>query len=181
VTEDELTQFEALAKAATPGPWETRRDGEVFLQTERDGRHWVGNIYNDSDQRFVAAARDAVPALVAKVRRLRATQCSVCGGRLYFSCRARGDGLCSPCHREATGTQTEVDRVRGDLECAVKEARRAEKSLDAEVASLRAEVERMNSAYQQLDQAYVRLAVATGQAVVTYDGSSSGGKAGGSP
>lgn len=38
--------------------------------------------------------------------------CLRCGAGLLFSARQRGDGLCGPCHRKATGTQTLADRCR---------------------------------------------------------------------
>lgn len=74
MTDEELARLEALAQAATPGPWERRfhdqnevetRDGirvATFNEARRDTWH---------NARFIAAARDAVPALVAEVRRLR--------------------------------------------------------------------------------------------------------------
>jgi hypothetical protein len=78
MTEQELQAIEALAAAATPGPWEAGNDigeGEVYGV---DGYAVVGAAAQawtrrevDANTRFIAAARTAVPALVAEVRRLR--------------------------------------------------------------------------------------------------------------
>ena len=65
MTNDELDRLAALAAAATPGPW-INTLGRVH---SADTTH-IANGYED-DCEFIAAARDAVPALVAEVRRLR--------------------------------------------------------------------------------------------------------------
>ncbi len=38
--------------------------------------------------------------------------CTRCGGRLYFACRERGNGLCSPCHRVVNGLMSPADVER---------------------------------------------------------------------
>lgn len=72
-----------LAEAATPGPWEwwsscshwrltgaDRRDGGVISATKAsDGFPLV--VCNEDDRAFIAAARSAVPALIAEVAALR--------------------------------------------------------------------------------------------------------------
>lgn len=85
----DLDQLEALANAATQGPWHVSEEGF--------GRRGVPTVYATDDElryiakcrdlpahidhpptddaanaRFIAAARDAVPQLIAEVRRLRA-------------------------------------------------------------------------------------------------------------
>ena len=92
----DLDALEALAGAATPGPWKWV-GGECCCAP--DGREVGGEVYSpaasrkvadlsdrpprdrkgrkrkgltDADARFIAAAREAVPALVAEVRALRA-------------------------------------------------------------------------------------------------------------
>lgn|GEM_PF-2162594 len=74
-----------LAEAATPGPWEwwsscshwrltgaDRRDGGVISATKAsDGFPLV--VCNEDDRAFIAAARSAVPALIAEVAALRET------------------------------------------------------------------------------------------------------------
>ncbi|MFN9086729.1 MAG: hypothetical protein ACK5W7_04295 [Gemmatimonadaceae bacterium] len=73
MTNDELTTLEALANAATPGPWV--EDGFDCVRAP-DFRILYDNSCRDDDNgarnaAFIAAARDAVPALVAEVRRLK--------------------------------------------------------------------------------------------------------------
>lgn len=91
MTQDELDRLEALANAATPGPWvvnggvpeqvvhsPTKRHPNrtsfmpiVWLQqTDYASGEYVADMM-DGDAQFIAAARDAVPALVAEVKRLR--------------------------------------------------------------------------------------------------------------
>lgn len=81
MTPDDLDRWQALADKATCGPW------QVLL----DGRSWAGTVVvadaaghpvtvvssapDDDDAKddaeFIAATRDAVPALIAEVQRLR--------------------------------------------------------------------------------------------------------------
>jgi hypothetical protein len=75
MTDEELARIEALANAATPGPWEVRAHDDLFAVKGQSG--WVASMDADtsaadaSNSEFIAAARDAVPALVAEVKRLR--------------------------------------------------------------------------------------------------------------
>jgi hypothetical protein len=68
---DELTEIESRAAAATNGTWEADDgrvlgpDDETLFVVEGAGPQL------DADVRFVAAARDDVPALCAEVRKLR--------------------------------------------------------------------------------------------------------------
>lgn len=97
MTEQELAEYDALANAATPGPWflhGKRADYEDdFVWAPRDQSadspyhplaqqlaegygiesvcHVAASENWDADRAFIAAARSAVPALVAEVRRLR--------------------------------------------------------------------------------------------------------------
>ena len=81
MTEAELAEIEALAKAATPGPWKrVFGDGEYFVTspTNDEDNPVMSNTdfypaaVTAEDQAFCAAARSAVPLLIAEVRRLRA-------------------------------------------------------------------------------------------------------------
>lgn len=83
MTESELQELEALAKSATPGPWErVFGDGEHFVASPTNGEDnpvmsntdFYPAAVTAEDQAFCAAARSAVPALVAEVRRLRAVE-----------------------------------------------------------------------------------------------------------
>jgi hypothetical protein len=70
-----LAEIEALAAAATPGPWEAMYFGDRIV-------HWLEGgdfeyvvdepVANVDNARFIAAARTAIPRLVAEIRRLRA-------------------------------------------------------------------------------------------------------------
>lgn len=68
----DMDAIEALANAATPGPWE----GEYLIYRKKidsnDDDCFIAEIARDGDGPFIAATRSAVPALVAEVRRLRA-------------------------------------------------------------------------------------------------------------
>ncbi|MFN7185996.1 MAG: hypothetical protein ACK5VE_06490 [Alphaproteobacteria bacterium] len=68
MTEQELADLDALAAAATPGPWE-----QIDSRAYSSGTGLQVCLCNetDADAAFIAAARTAVPALVAEVRRLR--------------------------------------------------------------------------------------------------------------
>ncbi len=83
MTDDELTTLERLAEAASPGPWEvsnahglcvSRPHGPhvrmmvVDLAPEVYSPPWRGD---PADAAFIAAARTALPALIAECRRLR--------------------------------------------------------------------------------------------------------------
>ena len=74
----DLDEIERDAKAATPGPWND--DGVSVNGEDEDGNiamEWVANgdyAGHADDARFIAAARTDVPALVARVRELQATQ-----------------------------------------------------------------------------------------------------------
>ncbi len=96
MTDDELDRLDALAQAATPGPWQVRKHPGEFDMVRQaewttcgDPGHWdcavtqtvhdvsVSHSHLSSDRAmrdaaFIAASRTAIPALVAEVRRLRA-------------------------------------------------------------------------------------------------------------
>lgn len=76
----DLDALAALADAATDGPWEEDAhiggEGSVVLGAGRWIAHVPANYpyaRDDYDATFIAAARDAVPALIAEVRALRDT------------------------------------------------------------------------------------------------------------
>lgn len=86
MTAEQLQKYTNLAEAATPGPWWVNRYATDMSCTE----HEVGIRTDDMilaslgiddvampDASFIAAARDAVPALVAEVRRLQAELAAV--------------------------------------------------------------------------------------------------------
>ncbi|MET7728118.1 hypothetical protein [Streptomyces mirabilis] len=101
LTHEELEELDELARAATPGPWFVRSLDDVdamslvAVSTVPDtglGERWPGFDHReivaatliqqpryvdaaderwDENARFIAAARDNIPRLVAEVRRLR--------------------------------------------------------------------------------------------------------------
>ena len=78
MTKEELDELERLANAAIPGPWKVRE--RSFLEEDFvDIRDPTGLVVNrelanarPEDLEFIAAARDAVPKLIARVRELDA-------------------------------------------------------------------------------------------------------------
>jgi hypothetical protein len=68
ITREELDHWKQLAEAATAGPWEVvEYEAGVFIMFS-DG--FDSSSMGTGDARFIAAARDAVPRLVAEVERL---------------------------------------------------------------------------------------------------------------
>lgn len=67
MTNEELDRLEALANAATPGPW-VADERWVEDADEYD----IGEAQETSDAEFIAAARTAIPQLIAEIRRLQA-------------------------------------------------------------------------------------------------------------
>ncbi|NMP22222.1 hypothetical protein [Sulfobacillus harzensis] len=86
ITNEELERWQALCDAATPGPWSW--DGLDLVGGQEPNKsviprvapdaygEWYANWAKD-DVRFVATARDAMPALIAEVRRLRGQQAQI--------------------------------------------------------------------------------------------------------
>lgn len=91
--DDLLDELEQLEKAATPGPWVSSvegRDhfgGDDVILAAQDPRQVDSDVYASirvaggdwhpvsiSDQDFIAAARNAIPRLIAEVRRLRGNE-----------------------------------------------------------------------------------------------------------
>ena len=75
ISEEELSRIETLSSAATAGPWQSFIEGRDHESGSSFVRTPVGDIElsgaSRSDQDFIAAARSAVPSLVAEIRRLR--------------------------------------------------------------------------------------------------------------
>lgn len=80
MTSEELNKLEALCEKATPGPWRTgNASADDFWHGKGSILHdekvlFVGNVNFDlaADAAFIAAAREAVPKLIAEVRTLSA-------------------------------------------------------------------------------------------------------------
>lgn len=114
MTDEELARLEALAQAATPGPWKSCGASEgqcsccVVWSIPAD--YPVLRAVNEDDgpgrwqdSAFAAAARDAVPALVAEVRRLRGIQ-------------ATWEGLAEGYLSRAQAAEAERDALRAESE-----------------------------------------------------------------
>lgn len=87
MTDEKLTELEALAAEATRGPWEPTVSYVECTEPCNAPGYWCADVpahafpgplsehtpsmKAQADSNFIAAARDAVPALVAEVRRLR--------------------------------------------------------------------------------------------------------------
>jgi len=65
MTERDLDELERLERAATPGPWFEVKMGTVWLSVPM-----MAGILAGSDAAFIASARNALPALIARVREL---------------------------------------------------------------------------------------------------------------
>jgi hypothetical protein len=90
VTEEELAEIEGRAAAASPGPWTSfvegrdHQSGDDFIRIS--GSDAEDDMYvsrygasgsrpaSTADQVFIAHARQDVPALIAEIRRLRASE-----------------------------------------------------------------------------------------------------------
>ncbi len=82
-TADDLDELQQLCDAATPGPWvldacELYVLGEELVFTLETGDDGEATRTSRADARFVIAARDALPKLIAEVRRLRGVLGSPC-------------------------------------------------------------------------------------------------------
>jgi hypothetical protein len=76
VTDDQLTAWERVCERATPGPWSVLTGSSCKHVCSDNGQFQTGCIgfdgNGDSTATFIALAREAVPQLIAEVRRLRA-------------------------------------------------------------------------------------------------------------
>ena len=73
--EDEITEIGALCQSTTPGPWKSWIEG----RDHDSGDHFISTAGNDiylsgatlADQDFIARCHEAVPLLIAEIRRLK--------------------------------------------------------------------------------------------------------------
>jgi hypothetical protein len=73
LTPADLDRLEALAAAATLGPWSAIPSRHhTWHVLDGYGMVLVEDLFSGDDAALIAAAREAVPTLVAEVRRLRA-------------------------------------------------------------------------------------------------------------
>lgn len=74
MTDDELARLQALADAATAGPWTAATTVDEYGQRLHTMDVLPLTSFGEiepHDAAFIAASRDAIPALIAEVRRLR--------------------------------------------------------------------------------------------------------------
>ena len=75
ITPDDIAELERLCDAATEGPWITGnpKSLEFSIVHNRSGRAWelARRISRETDAAFIAAARTALPRLLAEVKQLR--------------------------------------------------------------------------------------------------------------
>lgn len=73
ITAEQLAEWKALADAATEGPWMSDRSAKIRCPAGYDvAAVQIGAHERRANKLLIAAARTAVPALVAEVERLRA-------------------------------------------------------------------------------------------------------------
>ena len=70
ISDEQLTEWELLANEATPGPWAIGKYGGGVVRVGHELRDVATRCNRDEDTAFIAVAREAVPALIAEVRKL---------------------------------------------------------------------------------------------------------------
>ena len=91
MTEQELSEIEARANAATPGPWDINRryitlNGGDMGRVEYSalGPSVATDVQAMADGNFFAHAREDIPKLIAEMRRLR--DIAIGGAELRITC-----------------------------------------------------------------------------------------------
>lgn len=80
MTDEELEAIRARAEAATPGPWFVCSEHETEIQRNEIGCGFQnGGLIADcciqaDDGRFIAHAREDIPALLAEIERIRRSE-----------------------------------------------------------------------------------------------------------
>jgi len=72
-----VTELSGLLEKATPGPWELRWYERVTVPSDTDGSKSIAHVYRmkdtdagDVNRKFIVAARNHLPALLARSRRM---------------------------------------------------------------------------------------------------------------
>lgn len=107
ITDEQLAEWRRLADAAWPGPWELELDRNDQQNVYAADRTWIALLPHqcvrsieeerERDAEFIAAARAAVPALIAEVERLRGEQNRAVDPSCFFCAKRAGDGLAGRC------------------------------------------------------------------------------------
>jgi hypothetical protein len=102
MTKEYFSDLEALARSATSGPWEV---GDPYWAWRASGLIAVYGMGMEvactqsvSDAAFIAASREAVPALIKEVRRLGA-ELAYAYGHDYLKANPSYTGPCPMCKR----------------------------------------------------------------------------------
>ena len=97
-----LLEFEMLANAATPGPWKQGEDCMLL----HDTGYCIADVayYWNVNVPFIAAARTAIPELIAEVRRL---------SQRNHTCECSEDEACAHVRR-AEKAEAEVERLQDE-------------------------------------------------------------------
>jgi hypothetical protein len=151
MTDERLAELEGLAGAATPGPWKAT-EGEMckeYFQVidvptgceiiDKENGGCASDpcpddvFFSPENARFIAAARTAVPELVAEVRRLREAE------------RQRHGQKCEACGLHGPGAKLVSIHVTNGVFCVCPLCLEQVNRKNPELASLRAEVERLRA------------------------------------
>ena len=115
----DLDAIQARADAATPGPWFAHEDwpGRVFAESEFNAHvARVTGSNPEPNERFIAAARTDVPALLAEVRRLRAERDEFCNRVDTLTAVAKGNKRhVQEMYRDLQQSRRENDQLRAEL------------------------------------------------------------------
>jgi hypothetical protein len=120
ITDAQLAEWKTIAADAVPGPW-TWSDGflwnegrDVGVLAHGEAVHWPVRVGN---ARFIAAARDIVPALIAEVERRRAIDSASNVGNMIVLSAANADlsAEVERLRREHALVLEDLTRVRGVL------------------------------------------------------------------
>ena len=111
MTQQELDALKALADAATPDRWEiwSAATGADYIVRVPRGKNYYAVIATDctySNAAFIAAARAAVPALIAEVERLQVAWSA------EHDAYIRADEQARMAKREAERLRDEIEDIR---------------------------------------------------------------------
>ena len=111
MTQQELDALKALADAATPDRWEiwSAATGADYIVRVPRGKNYYAVIATDctySNAAFIAAAREAVPALIAEVERLQVAWSA------EHDAYIRADEQARMAKREAERLRDEIEDIR---------------------------------------------------------------------
>ena len=111
MTQAELAALKALANAATPDRWEiwSAATGADYIVRVPRGKNYYAVIATDctySNAAFIAAARAAVPALIAEVERLQVAWSA------EHDAYIRADEQARMAKREAERLRDEIEDIR---------------------------------------------------------------------